>query len=67
MAQRDWSPRRHNKGVVIVKAYDVVLIQETEIRLWAENPEEARIKAEFLVNQRNKPWVVSKVTKAKDQ
>jgi len=50
-----------------MKAYDVVLVQETEIRLWAENQEEARIKAAYLINKRNTPWVVSKVTKAKDQ
>lgn len=39
--------------------YEIVLVQEKTVRVYAEDLEEAREKAEAKVNKRNDKWMVA--------
>jgi hypothetical protein len=58
MKQCDSLPNCQQEGFLMAKQwFDVSLVQERIVRVYAEDLEEAREKAEAKVNKRNNKWM----------
>jgi hypothetical protein len=58
MKQCDSLPNYQQEGFLMAKQwFDVSLVQQRIVRVYAEDLEEAREKAEAKVNKRNNKWM----------